>query len=226
MVLIPDEIEEWLNKVLPASIDRTQFKAKQVPFFPTEVIREAIINAITHRDYTIDGAKVQLDISHDRIVVKSPGKPISPITIEKMKNFTATSYSRNKKLTFIFNEMGYMEETGLGMETYRSLRETYQLPLPIIDFDGLNVIVTFPRNIEAVKDLGGAAISQLTDAQIKGYEWLKITGEASTREYSDYFKIGYKTAQRHLAKMKRLGLIDDNGKESNSPNYKYVFNSR
>ncbi len=222
LVLTPDKVDEWLNKVLPASIDRKQFKAKQVPSFPVEVVREAVINAIAHRDYAEDGAKVQLDIFNDRIVVKSPGEPVPPITIEAMKNFTATSYSRNKKLTFIFNEMDYMEETALGMDTYKSIREKYNLPLPLIDFDGLNVVVTFPRTIEAVKEVGGKAIAELTDAQIKGYEWLKTFGEASTREYSAHFDIGYKTAQRHLVKMKELGLIGDNGEDNNSPNYKYV----
>jgi len=67
-------------------------------------------------------------------------------------------------------------------------------------------------------------IVQLTDAQLKGYEWLKLIGEASTREYSSHFDIGYKTAQRHLATMKNLGLIGDNGEDINSPNYKYIVN--
>jgi DNA-binding transcriptional ArsR family regulator len=46
----------------------------------------------------------------------------------------------------------------------------------------------------------------------------------STREYSAHFDIGYKTAQRHLSAMKELGLIRDNGEDSNSPNYKYIVN--
>lgn len=78
--------------------------------YPIPVIRKAVINAIVHRDYTIEGAKIQLDVLPDRIIVKSPGMPVYPITIEALKNFMATSYSRNKKLAFIFNEMGYMEE--------------------------------------------------------------------------------------------------------------------
>jgi hypothetical protein len=49
---------------------------------------------------------------------------------------------------------------------------------------------------------------------------LRSVGEASTREYSAQFGIGYKTAQRHLAMMKELRLIEDNGLEVNSPNYK------
>ena len=105
---------------------------------------------------------------------------------------------------------------------YKSIREKYNLPLPIIEFDGLNVVVTFPRTFDAVKEYGGKAIADLSDAQIMGYEWLKTVGEASTREYSAYFDIGYKTAQRHLVKMKELGLIGNNGEDSNSPNYKYV----
>ena len=222
LVLIPDQVEEWLKKVLPASIDRSKFKAQQVSSFPIEVIREAIINAIAHRDYAKDGGKVQLDIFNDKIVVKSPGEPVPPITIEAMRNFTATSYSRNKKLTFIFNEMGYMEETAFGMDTFKSIRSKYKLPLPVIEYDGLNVVVTFPRTLEAVKGIGKKAMSKLTDEQVEGFEWIKSKGEVSTREYSAHFDIGYKTAQRHLAKMKELKLIADNGLEPTSPKYKYV----
>jgi ATP-dependent DNA helicase RecG len=222
LVLIPDQVEDWLKKVLPSSIDRSKFKAKKVPSFPIEVIREAVINAIAHRDYSKDGAKVQLEVFPDRIIVKSPGEPPLPITIEAMRNFTATSYSRNKKLTFILNEMDYMEETALGMDTFRDMRKDYKLPLPIIDYDGGNVVVTFPRTLEAIKKVSNKAIGKLTDKQIEGFEWIKTRGEASTRQYAAHFDIGYKTAQRHLAKMKDLKLIKDNGLEPNSPKYKYV----
>lgn len=224
LVLIPDQIEEWLKKVLPASIDRSKFKAQQVPSFPVEVIREAVINALVHRNYDIDGAKIQLEVFSDRILVKSPGEPVPPITIAALNNFTATSYSRNKKISFIFNEMDYMEEAAFGMDTFKSMRENHHLPLPVFAFDGINTVVTFPRTTEAVKKAyTNKDISELTEAQIEGYEWIKTKGEVSTREYSSHFKIGYKTAQRHLAKMRELGLIGDNGEDSSSNNYRYVF---
>jgi ATP-dependent DNA helicase RecG len=223
LVLVPDKVEEWLKKVLPSSIDRSKFKAEQIPSFPVEVIREAVINAIAHRDYTIEGAKVQIDVHPDRIIVKSPGKPVPPITIEALKNFTATSYSRNKKLTFIFNEMGYMEESALGMDTFKSLREKYQLPLPIIDYDRGNLVVTFPRTAEAIKELSAKkGVEELNNEELSGYEWIKVEGEVSTRGYASHFDYGYKKAQRHLAKMRKLGLIGDNGEATTSPNYRYV----
>ena len=223
LVLIPDKVDDWLKKVLPTSIDRSSFKAKHISSFPIPVIREAVINAIAHRDYTIEGANIQLDIYPDRIIVKSPGKPILPITIETIKNFTATSYSRNKKLTFIFNEMEYMEESALGMDTFRSLRDKYELPLPIIDFDGSNVVVTFPRTIDVIREVtDSAGIEELNDDEIKGYQWIKVKGVVSARLYASHFDFGYKKAQRHLAKMIKLGLIGDNGEAKTSPNYRYV----
>ena len=224
LVLVPDEVEAWLKKVLPASIDRSKFKAKQVPSFPIEVIREAVINAIAHRDYEKDGAKVQLEVFPDRIVVKSPGRPPEPITIEAMKNFTATSYSRNKKLTFIFNEMDYMEETALGMDTFRDMRKDYKLPLPIIDYDGLNTVVTFLRTPKAIKEVGNKALSKLTDEELAGYEFVKLNKEVSKKDYAEHFGFNEKKAQRHLTKMKKLKLVGDNGESPQSNNYKYRYN--
>ncbi len=223
LVLIPDMVDDWLRKVLPASIDRSKFKAQQIPSFPIEVIREAIINAIAHRDYTLDGAKIQLDVYPDRIIVKSPGEPRSPITIEALKNFTATSYSRNKKLTFIFNEMDYMEESALGMDTFKSLREKFELPLPIIDYDGSNIVVTFPRTTEAIREVSTRkGVGELNEEELIGYEWVKTQGDVSKKEYADHFGFRDKKALRHLGNMKAAGLVKDNGKPATSKNYRYV----
>ena len=224
LVLVPDEVEDWLKKVLPASIDRSKFKAQQVHSFPIPVIREAVINAIAHRDYSKDGAKVQLEVFPDRIVVKSPGEPPPPITIEAMRNFTATSYSRNKKLTFIFNEMDYMEETALGMDTFKAMRSEHHLPLPIIDYDRGNVVVTFLRTGKAVKGVANKALGKLTEEEFAGYEFVKLKGEVSKKEYAEHFGFNEKKAQRHLMKMKNLKLIGDNGESPKSNNYKYLFN--
>lgn len=224
LVLVPDEVEDWLKKVLPASIDRSKFKAQQVHSFPIPVIREAVINAIAHRDYSKDGAKVQLEVFPDRIVVKSPGEPPPPITIEAMRNFTATSYSRNKKLTFIFNEMDYMEETALGMDTFKAMRSEHHLPLPIIDYDRENVVVTFLRTGKAVKGVANKALGKLTEEEFAGYEFVKLKGEVSKKEYAEHFGFNEKKAQRHLMKMKNLKLIGDNGESPKSNNYKYLFN--
>lgn len=223
LVLIPDQVEDWLKKVLPASLDRSKFKAEQVPTFPINVIREAIINAIVHRDYTLDGANVQLEVHPDRIIVKSPGQPVPPITLDALKNFSATSFSRNKKLTFILNEMEYMEESAIGMDTFKSIREKYDLPLPVVDFDGINIVLTFPRTTEAIKLTSpNKGVQDLNDEELVGYEWIKVQGDVSKHEYASHFGFRDKKAQRHLISMKNAGLVTDNGKPTTSRNYRYV----
>ena len=221
LVLIPDQIEEWLKKILPASIDRSKFKAEQVPIFPVEVIREAIINALVHRNYAIDGAKIQLEVFPDRIIIKSPGEPVPPITIESLNNFTATPYSRNKKITLIFNEMDYMEESVVGMDTFRSIREKYRLPLPVFNYDGINTVVSFARTLEALRDIGKEAFKELTKEEQEGYEWIKIMIEVSAKEYTTHFGVTPRTTSRHLGKMLDFKLIKTNGGNPKSPKLRY-----
>lgn len=222
LVLVPDQVEDWLRKILPASIDRSKFKAQQVPSYPVEVIREAVINAIAHRDYALDGAKVQLEVYPDQIVIKSPGAPVSPLTIESLKNFTATSYSRNKKITFIFNEMEYMEESAVGMDTFKSLHEKYNLPLPHFDYDGINTIVTFPRIIDAVrKGIHKESINELNTDDLSFFEIFRSGKSFTKAKFVKQTGLSTRTAERLLKKLTDLGLIKRQG---SGPSTNYVIN--
>jgi ATP-dependent DNA helicase RecG len=217
LILIPDQVEAWVKKVIPESFDRSAFKAEKVPFFPSSVVREAIVNAIIHRDYEIDMAKVQLEITPEKITIKSPGKPVPPITLDALQNFTATSLSRNKKLTLVFNQMRLMEETGVGMDTYREMRSKYHLPLPIITYDDPNLIVTFPRTADALRDLIPTGdITELNDEELVGYDLVRERKTITKKEYAEYFKFNDKKAQRHLSKFKELGLVTLKGKGPSS----------
>lgn len=222
LVFIPDLVEEWLKKTLGQIKDTSSFRRKEIPMFPVEVLREAVINAIVHRDYSIEEAKNLISIDNDSIVIKSPGAPLPAISIEQLNSFKAPSLSRNPIITYVFNLMNYVEESGFGMSAFRSLNEKYDLPLPEYSYENPFLTLTFARNLESVKRVSNVkGIEELNEVQLKGYEWLKRVGEASTREYSAHFRIGYKTAQRHLSRMKELALIGDNDEDSNSPNYKH-----
>jgi len=221
LVLIPDLVEEWLKKSLPLSKDTSSFKRKDVPNFPIPVAREAVINALVHRDYTIEGAKSSLEIDNEKIVVKSPGAPSPSISLEQLNTFKAPSISRNPILTYVFNLMGYMEETGFGMRTFKAMTERYDLPLPEYAFNDPFLILTFPRNLEAVKRVSGEqSLSKLSIEELKGFEWIKSTGEVSKKQYANHFDYNDKKAQRHLARFAELGLIRSFGK---GPSTRYVF---
>lgn len=221
IVLVPDLVKQWVKKVIPESMDRSNFTLEKVSHFPPDVIREAIVNAIVHRDYSITGAKIELEITPEKIEVRSPGEPVSPNSITDLKNFTAVSYARNSDLAYVFNLMRLMEESGVGMDTFKSLRAKYDLPLPIITYKKPNVIVTFPRTIEAVRIIGGDAIKELTKDELDGYEWIKSQGEVSAKEYASQFVIASRTASRHLAKLFELKLVKTNGENPKSPKLRY-----
>ncbi|CAM5999341.1 unnamed protein product [Sphagnum balticum] len=94
------------------------------------LMREAIVNALVHRDYDIEGAKIQLEMTPHFIRIKSPGEPVSPVTLEQIKSFKAPILSRNPQLQYAFTKMGLAEERGLGMQTLKSVPEALGLPLP------------------------------------------------------------------------------------------------
>jgi ATP-dependent DNA helicase RecG len=224
LVLVPALVEEWIKKVLPTFKDTSSFKRKDVPGFPTDVLREAVVNALVHRDYGIEGAKSSLEIDNEKIVVKSPGAPLPSITLAQLNTFKAPSISRNPILTYVFNLMGYMEETGFGMRTFRSLNEKYGLPLPEYSFRDPFLTLTFPRNLRSVVKVSKQrALSKLTKEEIVGFEWIKSKGEVSPKQYADHFEYSQRTATRHLVKMRRLRLLSDNGENPKSPKLRYFY---
>lgn len=224
LVLIPDLVEAWLKKTLPLSKDTTTFKRKDVSDFPIDVLREVIINAIVHRDYSIEGAKSTLEIDNDKIVVKSPGVPMPSITLEQLNTFKAPSVSRNPIITYVFGLMNYVEEKGFGMKTLRSLNEKFNLPLPEYEIVSSFLTLTFPRTLEAVKRVSHhTAINELNDEEIIGYEWIKSKEVVTKKEYAKHFSYEERKALRQLSKMRTLKLIGDNGEKVNSPNFRYLI---
>lgn len=225
LVLIPKTIELWLEQVLHSEISRKQFERKTKTLFPIEPLREAIINALAHRDYEQEGAKTYIEIDDDKIVVKSAGLPVSPISLEDVKTFRAPSLSRNPKITYIFNKMDLMEESELGMETFRNMYDKYKLPLPFYEYKAPYLSLTFSRSIEAVKNVvDNKALAELNNEELNGFEWIKAKGIVSKKEYARHFDFDEKKAYRHLSKLKKLGLVSDNGKHPSSHDYKYVLN--
>lgn len=208
LVLIPEKVKEWAKKVIPESMDRTEFTREKVSHFPPDVIREAIINAIIHRDYSNRQTKVELEITPDKMEVRSPGEPVSPNTLKDLQNFTAISQTRNPELSYIFNVMGFMEETGVGMDTYRTMQDKYSLPVPIIRYRKPHLIVTFPRSTGAAgKFQPQQALHQLNKEELFLFEVLRAKRILSKSEFAKLTGLSNRTAERLLKKYVDLDLV-------------------
>ena len=113
----------WLRDKLPDPIVRTAARRRQANDTLFELAREGMVNALVHRDYAIAGAKCQLAVTADTITVKSPGKPVEPITLAQLQAFDAPMLSRNPILHYVFARMELAEERGLGLKSMKARAE-------------------------------------------------------------------------------------------------------
>ena len=81
--------------------------------YPLETVREAVVNAIAHRDYTITVTDIELSIYADRVEVVSPGRLPNTVTVEKMR--AGYRASRNELVKEVLRDYRYIEGTGLGV---------------------------------------------------------------------------------------------------------------
>ena len=81
--------------------------------YPESVVREAVVNALVHRDYSITGTDIMLAIFSDRLEITSPGRLPNTITTDGMK--AGARYARNQTLVNIMRDYGYVDARGMGV---------------------------------------------------------------------------------------------------------------
>ena len=81
--------------------------------YPESVVREAVVNALVHRDYSIAGTDIMLEIYSNRLEITSPGRLPNTITPDGMK--AGARYARNQTLVNIMRDYGYAEARGMGV---------------------------------------------------------------------------------------------------------------
>jgi ATP-dependent DNA helicase RecG len=207
-VMIPDLLEKWLKDKLPNVVDRSKMRREERPALPFEMVREAVVNALIHRDYDIEGGKCQVVVTEDTVTVRSPGKPPPPITLEQLQSFTAPMLSRNPGLHFVFARMGMAEEQGLGIGSLRDRAKELGLPLPRYTWDAPYLVLNLYRSTEAAaKTLDQEILKSLSKSEQKGWQWLVTQRKIAAQEYADAMNIPKRTAQNHLKHFTELGLI-------------------
>ena len=207
-VMIPDLLEKWLKDKLPNVVDRSKMRREERPALPFEMVREAVVNALIHRDYDIEGGKCQVVVTEDTITVRSPGKPPHPITLEQLQSFTAPMLSRNPELHFVFARMGMAEEQGLGIGSLRNRAKELGLPLPRYIWDAPYLVLKLYRSAEsATRELTVDILDKLNADEKRGWEILSTKTTFTRAEYDAYMGSDKRKAQRQLKRFVDLGLV-------------------
>ena len=113
---------DYLDIHNPASFDRPVAARQEKRRFPVPALREAVVNAICHRDYTIKGSPILIEFFTDRLVVTSPGGLPNTQTLETVK--LGLVYQRNPLLVQYLYDFHYVERIGRGIATlFTAMRE-------------------------------------------------------------------------------------------------------
>jgi ATP-dependent DNA helicase RecG len=123
----------------------TNSKFEQKYIFPEDAVREVILNAIAHRDYSIANA-IEIYIFNDRMEIKSPGALLSTLTIKNLYELEGSHESRNPLIASVLRENKLMREIGEGMKRIFSLMQEQKLEKPELYSNGLWFRVTFSNN--------------------------------------------------------------------------------
>jgi ATP-dependent DNA helicase RecG len=144
---LADQLEGALRFLRAHLIVRHQIEGIQPerhPELPEEALREAIVNALVHRDYTVRGP-IRLLLFEDRLEVHSPGCPPNTLDVEAMK--LGTHIPRNPILLSHFAKMGYVTSLGSGIPRILKLVRQATGKEAEIAIRGLELVVTLPRAV-------------------------------------------------------------------------------
>ena len=176
-------------------------KRQDIYDYPPIAIREAIINAVTHRDYLYDGAHIYIHMYPDHIDIESPGGLYHGLTIDDLGR---RSVRRNRLIADLLHRAGYIERVGSGFDRMRSALSLNKNP-------SLEVAATNFFNIRFYKRAQDFDLTVLTSRQLMLYQQFLERKIMTKRDVANLLNTSNDTAIRELKVLMQLGLISKQG---------------
>jgi ATP-dependent DNA helicase RecG len=201
-------LEILRTKYLVSNIKYEGIHRRDILEYPYEALREAIINALIHRDYS-GTSQIQIRVYPDKLMLMNEGKLPPEIPVEKLKT-NHLSIPRNTLLAKIFYYAGFIESWGHG--TIKIVENCMEQGLPEPDFvEEFGVMtVTFYKdklNKENLKKLG------LNDRQIKAVTYIKENEKITNKEYQGINDCSRNTATNDLRDLIKKHVLKESGKK-------------
>ncbi len=199
------EAESFVRNQMPTRVKLVGWQRQEVPLYPFVVVREALVNAVAHRDYAIRGEGIRLLLFSDRLEVYSPGRLPGHVTLENMRQ---ERFSRNETIVQVLADLGFIERLGYGID--RMVRAMQEASLPEPQFSesaaGFRVILQSQRT--ASDDDRRWATLALNQRQQLALAYLSEHGRITNREYRILIpSISEETVRRDLSELVEKGLL-------------------
>ena len=218
------EIDEYLPKAADSTvafierhtrqgIEIGRVRRRDVPEYPVEAVREAVINAIVHADYSIGGAGTKVAIFDDRVEITNPG--LLPFGLTLDAALAGVSRLRNRVVGRVFRELGLIEQWGSGLGRITAACANVGLPAPRFEELGTNFRVTlFGERVKvpARPEWESALLARLAKE-----------GRITTQEAAKLWKISARNARGRLLAMVKSGWVVEVGRGPTDPYRAYVL---
>lgn len=171
--------------------------------YPLFAVREALVNAVCHRDYRLKGRRIEIRMFSDRMEVISPGGLPGFITID---NLVEEHFSRNPRLVAGLFQWGYIEELGLGID--RMIEEMTQAGHAPPHFKATPY--SFTVTLSNIKERRAAPVWEKTmnERQARALTYLRDRGQITNREYQQLCPdVSAETLRLDLADLVDRGVL-------------------
>lgn len=156
---------------------------EEITEYPPFAVREALVNAVCHRDYRLRGRRIEVRMYSDRMELISPGGLPGFITVD---NLVEEHFSRNPRIVAGLFQWGYIEELGLGID--RMIEEMVQRghqPPKFKDQPHSFTVTLFNARERKAAPAGGAWTKSMNERQVRALTYIKEHGSITNRDYRE-----------------------------------------
>jgi len=201
---------------------------------PIEALREAVVNAIMHRDYSMRGTSLMVEIFDDRVEITNPGGLPKGLTRD---SFGSVSIRRNELIADLFYRLDKVERIGMGIEQMKEAMALAGLKEPVFETDGFFKAIFFrpkkedifplqknekiEKEPEEIKETGERSedklgekdtikdtINLLSDNERTVFEEMQTRPKVTANELSEKLDINLRNTKKIIEKLKEKGLVE------------------
>ena len=213
---------------------KTANSREEMPEYVERSYHEALVNALAHRDYLVNGSEVHIDIYDDRMEIYSPGGMPDGSMIQDRDPLMVPSTRRNPVLADVFNRLGYMERKGSGFgkiisgyefqinydeskrPSFRSDRYQFTVVMPNLNYDVSHDFEENETMSESMSESMSELMSKLERTRMQIIlHYLDTNKQINSYIAAKLLKVEIKTASRLLLKAEKLDILNSYGKTKN-----------
>jgi ATP-dependent DNA helicase RecG len=200
--------EQFIRENIRTVVRLNGLIREEFPEYPLEGVRELLVNAVAHRDYSIQGDSIHLNIFADRLEIHSPGELPGPVNLD---NLLIARFSRNPIIVQVLSDLGFIERLGYGLNRVVTVMKQSGLQKPKFqELSGTFRVTLFGESPtkSQIPDLSRYQTLDLNKRQKAALSYLATFNRITNRSYQELCPdVHSETLRRDLVDLVKRGII-------------------